>query len=517
MKHIILFHLALLLSCANSIPIHNKFLNCISIHSNTKSIQTIFTPESSLYSSLLLSSQQNLRWVNSTSYNPLLIITPFQESEIQSAIHCTRKLSLQVRVRSGGHDYEGLSFLSQSPFVLIDLLNFRAIEIDMEDGTAWVQSGATLGELYYAIGKESGVHGFPAGLCPTVGVGGHFSGGGFGTMVRKYGVAADNIMDAYVIDVHGRILDRKGMGEDFFWAIRGGGGASFGVILSWKIKLVQVPQTVTVFAVPTNIESGATKLINKWQHIADKLDEDLFIRIIMQNIGDGNGVKVIFNSLFLGGIDRLIPLMNESFPELGLRAENCSEMSWIESAVYFAGFPKGSPLEVLLDKTQMYKASFKAKSDFATIPIPEHGVEGIIDKLEEEELAFVIMDPYGGRMSEISESDIPFSHRKGVLYNIQYLVKWAENGIWEEQKHMKWIRSLHRYMKPYVSRSPRAAYLNYRDLDLGRNRLINTSYKEASVWGIKYFKGNFKRLVHVKTKVDPHNFFRNEQSIPSLN
>ncbi|XP_065856682.1 berberine bridge enzyme-like 22 [Euphorbia lathyris] len=517
MKHIFIFIL-LIISCANSIPIHKEFYKCISTHSitSTKSIEIIFTPESSLYSSLLKSSQQNLRWINSTSSNPLLIITPFQESEIQAAIICSRTLGLQLRVRSGGHDYEGLSYLSQLPFVLIDLINFGAIEIDMEDQTAWVQSGATIGQLYYAIAKKSGVHGFPAGLCPTVGVGGHFSGGGFGTMVRKYGVAADNVVDAYLIDVHGRILDRKGMGEDLFWAIRGGGGASFGVILSWKINLVQVPQTVTVFAVTTTFEFGATKLIHKWQHIADKVDEDLFIRIIMQNIGDGKGVQVIFNSLFLGGIERVIPLMNEKFPELEVKAENCSEMSWVESTVYFAGFPNGSPVEVLLDKTELYKASFKAKSDFVTIPISEKGVEGIVDKLVEEEVAFVIMDPYGGRMSEISESEIAFPHRKGVMYNIQYLVKWEWEREREEKKHIKWIRCLHRYMKPYVSRSPRTAYLNYRDLDLGRNKLINTSYAEASVWGIKYFKGNFKRLVQVKTKVDPHNFFRNDQSIPSL-
>ncbi|KAJ7015310.1 Cannabidiolic acid synthase [Populus alba x Populus x berolinensis] len=48
------------------------------------------------------------------------------------------------------------------------------------------------------------------------------------------------------------------------------------------------------------------------------------------------------------------------------------------------------------------------------------------------------------------------------------------------------------------------------------NNLGNTSYKQARIWGTKYFKNNFDRLVHVKTKVDPANFFRNEQSIPPL-
>jgi len=70
-------------------------------------------------------------------------------------------------------------------------------------------------------------------------------------------------------------------------------------------------------------------------------------------------------------------------------------------------------------------------------------------------------------------------------------------------------------MAPYVSKSPRAAYVNYRDVDIGtNNNKGNTSYKRASIWGTKYFKSNFERLVHVKTMVDPANFFKNEQSIP---
>ncbi|KAK7854852.1 berberine bridge enzyme-like 22 [Quercus suber] len=133
------------------------------------------------------------------------------------------------------------------------------------------------------------------------------------------------------------------MGEDLFWAIRGGGGASFGIILSWKIKLVRVPPTVTAFTIRKKLEQGATKLVSKWQYIADKLHEDLFIRVIIQDVGNGTQkrVQASFQSLFLAGDDRLIPLMNESFPELGLEAQDCIEMNWIQSLLYFNGYQKG--------------------------------------------------------------------------------------------------------------------------------------------------------------------------------
>ena len=57
---------------------------------------------------------------------------------------------------------------------------------------------------------------FPAGISSTIGVGGHFSGGGYGYLMRKYGLAADNIVDAHLIDINGRILDRTSMGKTCF-------------------------------------------------------------------------------------------------------------------------------------------------------------------------------------------------------------------------------------------------------------------------------------------------------------
>lgn len=518
--HAVIFLLLLPMFLTNSNAIHEEFVQCMSIYSASKNhiSKYIHTPNSPSYSNLLLSAEQNPRWFNSTSRKPLAIITPYTETEIQATILCTRKHGLQIRVKSGGHDYEGLSFLCKTQFVIIDLINLRDISINLQDETAWVQSGATLGELYYAIAQKSGVHGFPAGICPSVGVGGHFSGGGIGTMMRKHGLAADNVLDAYMIDVNGRILDRNAMGEDLFWAIRGGGGASFGVIVAWKIKLVRVPKIVTVFTVQKKLDQEGTTLVHKWQEIAPRLPSDLFMRVVIQN-GDGetNGTVVaLFNSLFLGSKFKLIPLMGKEFPELGLQQENCTQMSWIESALYFAGSSRGQPLEVLLNRTVQYKSNFKAKSDFVEQRIPESALKEIWEKFPKEQLVYMIMDPLGGKMDEISDSEIPFPHRKGNLYNIQYMVKWDENGLEASRRHMNWIGDLYKYMKPYVSKSPRAGYVNYRDLDLGINLHENASYLQARTWGRKYFKDNFKRLASAKSQVDPENFFRSEQSIPLL-
>jgi hypothetical protein len=520
--------IAILFSFASSAIDTNEdnFIQCLYSYSHNSSSIFVYTKTNSTYSSTLQFSIQNLRFATNTTPKPLVIITPLEPAHIQTTLTCAQNHGMQIRIRSGGHDVEGRSYVSGVPFVIIDLRNFREIEVDVENKTAWVQSGATAGELYYAISRKSRNLGFPAGACPTIGVGGHFSGGGFGTLMRKYGLAADNVIDAHIIDVKGRFLDRQAMGEDLFWAIRGGGGASFGVIVSWKIKLVHVPSIVTVFTVPRTLEQNATKLIHKWQYVASKIDENIAINIVIQRINSTsskNGeskstILALFQALYLGGIDKLIPLMQEKFPELGLVKEDCAEMSWIESVVSLFQFPKGVKPEVLLSRTSTVRDIFKTKSDFVKIPISEIGLEGIWPMFYEDGAkdAMMIWFPYGGIMDNIAESEIPFPHRYGNLYLIQYDVHWHQEGDEVEKLHINWMRKLYSYMEPFVSKSPRSAYLNYRDLDIGVNNNNGyTSYKQASIWGVKYFKNNFKRLVKVKSIVDPLNFFRNEQSIPS--
>ena len=243
-----------------SAPSHEDFVQCLShrFSNSTSFAKLIYTPDNPSYISVLNSTIQNPRFSSPSTPKPLVIITPTNASHVQATVYCTKKHGLQIRTRSGGHDLEGLSYVSEVPFVIIDLRDLRSITVNVENQTAWVEAGATIGEVYYRIAEKSGNLGFPAGVCHTVGVGGHFSGGGYGGLMRKYGLAADNIIDAHLVNVDGKILDRESMGEDLFWAIRGGGAASFGVVVAWKIRLVPVPSTVTTFIVNRELEQNET-------------------------------------------------------------------------------------------------------------------------------------------------------------------------------------------------------------------------------------------------------------------
>ncbi|KAK9065529.1 hypothetical protein SSX86_014930 [Deinandra increscens subsp. villosa] len=523
-----IFTLLLLLlstqSSATSSSITDSFTQCLHNRSDPSFPITgeLYTPGNSSFPSVLQNYIRNLRFNESTTPKPILIITAKHVSHIQAAVVCGKENRLLMKTRSGGHDYEGLSYVTNTnePFFVVDMFNLRSINVDIEQETAWVEAGATLGEVYYRIAEKSNKHGFPAGVCPTVGIGGHFSGGGYGNMMRKYGLSVDNIVDVQLVDVNGTLLNRKSMGEDLFWAINGGGGVSFGVVLAYTIKLVRVPEVVAVFNIQRTEEQNLSTIAERWVQVADKLDNNLFIRMRFDVINDTNGektIRAVFPTLYLGNSKNLVTLVNKDFPELGLRESDCIEMSWVESVLYYTDFPIGTPRTALLSRTPQRLNPFKIKSDYVKTPISKQGFESIFKRMKELENQMLAFNPYGGRMSEISEFAKPFPHRAGNIAKIQYVVNWDELGDEAENRYLNYTRLMYDYMTPFVSKNPREAFLNYRDLDIGINHHGKNGYIEGMVYGHKYFKEtNYKRLVRVKTRVDPQNFFRNEQSIPTL-
>lgn len=475
------------------------------------------SPPSSAYSLLLNSSIRNLRFAGPDTPKPSAIILPCTKEDLRNAVLCLRKASLAIRVRSGGHSYEGLSYTGDPyvPFAVVDLMNLNKVRVDPDSLTAWAESGATVGEIYYAVAASNRSLAFSAGSCTTVGSGGQISGGGFGLLSRKYGLAADNVLDAVLIDSSGRVLNRESMGEDVFWAIRGGGGGSWGAVYAWKLRLVPVPERVTA-CTPTR--SGPTRsvaeLVHKWQYVAPSLPDELYLSVYIAGSGGGN-VSASFTGFFLVPRGAAISILSQRFPELGLAESDCDEVSWIESVVRFAGLDSVSDLT---SRRSRGRGFFKAKSDYVRAPIGKKGLITALDWLSKKEEGYVILDPYGGEMGRVRSDRIAFPHRGGNLYGIQYMVDWSaeESG----EGYVAWLRGFYEYMGRYVSKNPRAAYVNYVDLDLGtvdwRGGGPRNAVGEARVWGERYFLGNYDRLVKAKTQIDPHNVFNNAQSIPPL-
>lgn len=508
-------------SSAHDAASASSFSSCLATHG----VSNFSLPASPSYNTTLNFSIRNLRFTLPDVTRPAAIVLPWSKEDLRRAILCARNSSLAIRVRSGGHSYEGLSYTTENhvPFVVIDLMNLNHVQVDSVSATAWAEAGATLGELYYAVGRSSQSLAFSGGSCSTIGLGGVISGGGFGLLSRKFGLAADNVLDAVLVDPNGRVLDRNSMGEDIFWAICGGGGGSWGVVYAWKLRLVPVPHNVTVFIVdrtgPVEYVAG---LVHWWQHVGPNLPDEFYLSVYFPTGSSDGNVSVSFEGQVLGTKQQTLSVLSQSFPMLGVTESDLSEMSWVESTAKFANVGTVSDLSNRSPGTNSYT---KSKSDYVKAPISRHDMIEIARYLSAGPPGSIILDPYGGAMARIGSDATPFPHRAGILYSIQYTVYWGQSDQARANEYIIWLRSLYTYMTPHVSKDPRGAYVNYLDLDLGANNWthpIGGSSMEAvararSSWGAAYFGNNFNRLVSTKTTIDPSNVFNNAQSIPPLN
>ncbi|KAG2612175.1 berberine bridge enzyme-like Cyn d 4 [Panicum virgatum] len=493
------------------------FLQCLS---GSVPSGLIYTQGASNFTDVLASSVRNPRVFTGDTARPLCVVTATDASHVQAAVRCGRARGVRLRVRSGGHDYEGLSYRSLQRgevFAVVDLTRLRAIVVSAGGGgawpaapTAWVESGATLGELYYTVaGNNSGLA-FPAGICPTIGVGGHLSGGGIGMLMRRFGLAADNVLDAKLVTADGDLVDRAAMGEDLFWAIRGGGGGNFGIVVSWKVGLVRVPPTVTALNVMRTLDQGAIDVVNRWQEVGPTLPSDITMRVIIQ------GQQATFQTLYLGRCGDLVPTLGTFFPELGMTAADCLEMTWLQSVGFFHTWNPNAPVESLLNRGTSLSTFTKNKSDYVRRAIAKDDWKSIFPWFAMSGAGMIILEPHGGFIGTVPPSATPYPHRSGVLYNIQYIAFWPAGS--DGSAATSWISNFYDFMGQFVTNNPREAYVNYRDLDIGENTVVNdvSTLDGGKVWGERYFAGNFRRLAAVKGAVDPTDFFRNEQSIPPL-
>ncbi|CAM0152948.1 unnamed protein product [Urochloa decumbens] len=494
----------------------DSFLQCLSA---TIPSSLIYQQSSSSFTSVLESSVQNPKFLTNTTVRPLFIITPSDVSHVQAAVRCGRANG----IRSGGHDYEALSYRSvnQEPFAVLDLARLRAVRVVPGKPSVWVDAGATLGELYYAVGTTNPGFLFPGGVCATVGVSGFVSRGGIGLMMRRYGVGGDNVLDARVVNANGDVLDRAAIGEDLFWAIRGGGGESFGVVVAWRLKLSPVPPTVTVVnSLRTMEQGGLADLLVKWENtiLSPSLPTDLTTRVVLQER------HALFQTLYLGRCSDLISTVGNVFPELGVTAADCNEMPWLRAMAFIYFDNTDTLIEALLNRTNRVGSNhyYKSKSDYVRRAMGKDAWEGLYQKwLSWNGNGQMTLEPHGGAVGGTNAAATsPYPHRRGVLFNIQYGSNWCcdANGTMAAAA-LRWLDGVYGYMEPFVTSSPRTAYANYRDLDFGRNVVGRdgvSSYWSGRSWAERYYMGNYRRLAAVKAAVDPTDYFRNEQSIPPL-
>lgn len=191
---------------------------------------------------------------------PMAIVRCRTVQDVQAAIEFARRKQLSISVRSGGHSLSGLSASTDTVVIdlsLMDKITFTDKEkniIRLEPGARWGKVAQTLAPHHLAI---------TAGDNANVGVGGLVTGGGIGWMVRKYGLAIDNIIGAEVITASGAFIHVNHCNHaDLFWAIRGG-GSNAGIVTSFDV--ISHPVRQVVFGTITYDSLDITKTLRGWR------------------------------------------------------------------------------------------------------------------------------------------------------------------------------------------------------------------------------------------------------------
>ncbi|SFA94087.1 FAD/FMN-containing dehydrogenase [Amycolatopsis marina] len=205
----------------------------------------------------------------STTGTPALIVRPRDAHEVSAAIRYARHQDLAVSVRSGGHSVLGHS--AGVGGMTLDLRRLDAVTM-IDDGERIVRIGAGADWGRVAAFLEPYGLALTAGDHARVGVGGLTVGGGIGWLVRKHGLAIDNLLAARVVTADGRLLvASEDENEDLFWAIRGGGG-NFGVVVSFDFAAQ--PVTTVHYGTVTYQGDDVVSLLRGWRdHMRSAQDE----------------------------------------------------------------------------------------------------------------------------------------------------------------------------------------------------------------------------------------------------
>ena len=171
---------------------------------------------------------------------PAVIVRPADASDVSRVVGVARESGLPLAVRSGGHGAPGRGVVDGS--IVIDLRDMHALDVEVDGGTAWAETGLTAGEYSTALA----VHGLATGFGDTgsVGIGGITLGGGIGYLVRKYGLTIDDLLAVELVTADGKLVCADAdQNPELFWALRGGGG-NFGVATRFKFRTHPVDQVV---------------------------------------------------------------------------------------------------------------------------------------------------------------------------------------------------------------------------------------------------------------------------------
>ena len=415
--------------------------------------------------------------------NPLAIVRTADARDVATVVNFARDNSLPLAVRSGGHSLAYLSVIDDA--IVVDLSEMARVSIDPEARIARVQPGATSGDL----AGPANDHGLAlsTGDTHSVGMGGLTTGGGIGFMVRKYGLAIDNLLAAQVVTAAGDIVTASAEEHpDLFWAIRGGGGNA-GIVTEFVFRLAPVGQILGgelmlpasrevlrgyldyAASAPDDLTTIANLLYAPpAPHVPQERVGELVLSILVSWTGDipsGEQALAPLRALATPVADAVAPI---PYSEIYRFTEHQAAPHAASIRMMFADELSDEALDAALS------AMKRASSPFSLIQF-----RGL-----------------GGAMARVANDATAFAHRER-RYFVAIIGLWLDASE-DAAVHEAWTAVLWRTFR----REGNGVYVNFLEVE-GPDR-VHEAYPPAT----------YARLAEIKRRYDPTNLFRFNQNVP---
>jgi FAD/FMN-containing dehydrogenase len=430
---------------------------------------------------------EQARWTWNAMFDkrPALIARCSGVADVIAGVNYARENGLLLSIRGGGHSIPGHSTCDDG--LVLDLSPMRSVRVDPVGKTARAEGGVNWG----TYDRETGAFGLgsPGGQVSTTGIAGLTLGGGIGWLMRKHGLACDNLISADVVTAAGELVTASAdENEELFWGLRGGGG-NFGVVTSLEYRVHDVG-LVFGGAVMHPVDR-AHDVLGHYREFSRTAPDELTTYALLVTAPPAPFVPpemvgqpvVVVAGCYAGDLaegERVVqPLREFGGPPIDL----------------FQPLPY-PVLQSMFDETGPAGHSYYIKGEYVS-EISDELIATVIEGAAEMpgshcEIHFGQM---GGAVARVSEDDTAFAYRNAEFAFIG-IAHWLEPH--EEETHLAWARSLGEAVKPQTV----GTYVNFLG-DEGDER-------------IKFAYGSeekYNRLVELKRKWDPGNLFRLNQNI----
>lgn len=415
---------------------------------------------------------------------PALFVKCKNKEDVAKAIHFAKENDLEVAVKAGGHNGAGLALVNNG--LVIDLSEMKSIKINPDKRTAVVEPGNTLRDL----DKATHEHGLalPVGINGTTGVAGLTLGGGLGYLSRKGGLAIDNLLEAEVVLASGELVTANATSHpDLFWALRGGGG-NFGVVTSFTFNLLPIKN---VYAGPMFWPmEQAEQAMKFYDEVTKNASNDLYGFFAFLMVPPADPFPKELHNQKVCGIVWCYTGSMENAEEVfePIRAFGPPILDWVSempmpalNGLFDDLYPEGM---------QWYWRAHYIK-ELTDACIQENIKHGANVPNFHSTTHFY---PIDGKVHETAQEDTAWANRNARW--VQVIIGVTPDPS-EADNVTQWCKAYHEGVAPYAEGG---AYVNFM-MKEGQDR-VKAGYK-----------GNYERLVQVKTTYDPTNFFHINQNI----